>query len=356
MKTRFVKVALIAATAMTMVAGATMVANAAEIVKPRVASACDQMNCRGHVSVYNGSSDLNIFVCVPQSWGGSFDEYRTAAENFYIEESGVQVPDRAYVSDTSKPILGNAALAAAPVQGEDLVAYVAEHRRGNCNNVDCKGTVFATDAATGLTSPFCVPTGWTASPGELQVKLEEYFKNKANGVMTKDVPAPAEPEVGAVLYTVQKGDTLSKIAKACYGDSSLWKVIYEANKATVKNPNKISVGQLLVIPTVDAIVEVAQEAVVAAATADLLNPVEKDAYKILTAKVQQAIDVHNAVVDAVEAGAITLSEQAMNYISTGADALNVIEGFKKGDYNKATALAMYAQMDAYIYTITNTLK
>ena len=50
-------------------------------------------------------------------------------------------------------------------------------------------------------------------------------------------------------YTVVKGDTLSKIAKAKYGDMAKWKKIYEANKKTIgKDPNKITAGQKLVIP------------------------------------------------------------------------------------------------------------
>ncbi|MBD5133721.1 MAG: LysM peptidoglycan-binding domain-containing protein [Clostridiales bacterium] len=58
-------------------------------------------------------------------------------------------------------------------------------------------------------------------------------------------PAPAQSEG---TYTVVRGDNLSKIAKAQYGDSSKWRVIYEANKGTIKDPNKIWVGQILVIP------------------------------------------------------------------------------------------------------------
>jgi len=57
--------------------------------------------------------------------------------------------------------------------------------------------------------------------------------------------APADGET----YTVQKGDSLSKIAKHHLGDASAWKKIYEANKATIgDNPDKIFPGQKLKIP------------------------------------------------------------------------------------------------------------
>src|SRR6476620_10860907 len=40
-------------------------------------------------------------------------------------------------------------------------------------------------------------------------------------------------------YTVQKGDSLSKIAKHFYGDASKWKEIFEANKDSIKDPDMI---------------------------------------------------------------------------------------------------------------------
>lgn len=53
--------------------------------------------------------------------------------------------------------------------------------------------------------------------------------------------------IQTITYTVQPGDTLSKIAKKYLGNASLWRKIYEDNKATIKNPNVIRVGQNLVI-------------------------------------------------------------------------------------------------------------
>ena len=49
-------------------------------------------------------------------------------------------------------------------------------------------------------------------------------------------------------YTVVKGDSLSKIAKALMGDAMKWRAIYEANKDTIKNPDLIYPGQVLKIP------------------------------------------------------------------------------------------------------------
>jgi nucleoid-associated protein YgaU len=49
-------------------------------------------------------------------------------------------------------------------------------------------------------------------------------------------------------YTVKAGDTLSKIAKAYYGDANQYSKIFEANRDKLKDPDKISPGQVLVIP------------------------------------------------------------------------------------------------------------
>jgi len=50
------------------------------------------------------------------------------------------------------------------------------------------------------------------------------------------------------VYVVKSGDSLSKIAKAEYGDASAWNRIFEANKDILKDPDKIQPGQKLKIP------------------------------------------------------------------------------------------------------------
>lgn len=62
-----------------------------------------------------------------------------------------------------------------------------------------------------------------------------------------EVVAPA-PE--AKFYTVARGDTLSKIAKAHYGDPMKYPVIFEANKPMLTDPDKIYPGQVLRIPPI----------------------------------------------------------------------------------------------------------
>jgi nucleoid-associated protein YgaU len=49
-------------------------------------------------------------------------------------------------------------------------------------------------------------------------------------------------------YTVQSGDSLSKIAKQFYGNANDYMRIFEANRDKLKDPNRIQPGQELVIP------------------------------------------------------------------------------------------------------------
>jgi nucleoid-associated protein YgaU len=58
-----------------------------------------------------------------------------------------------------------------------------------------------------------------------------------------ETPAPE-----AQFYEVKKGDTLSEIAKAHYGDMMKYPVIFEANKPMLSHPDKIYPGQVLRIP------------------------------------------------------------------------------------------------------------
>jgi len=63
------------------------------------------------------------------------------------------------------------------------------------------------------------------------------------------VTAPPAPE--AKLYTVVKGDSLSKIAKQEYGKAGLYTKIFEANRPMLSDPDKIYPGQVLRIPPLD---------------------------------------------------------------------------------------------------------
>jgi nucleoid-associated protein YgaU len=75
--------------------------------------------------------------------------------------------------------------------------------------------------------------------------------------LVADIQAPAAaaaaaggaPSTAAArTYTVQPGDSLSKISKQFYGDANKYMKIFEANKDKLSDPDKVRVGQELVIP------------------------------------------------------------------------------------------------------------
>jgi len=103
-----------------------------------------------------------------------------------------------------------------------------------------------------------------AAPSE-QIKNDVWNQIKAADASYGDVtceltvdsslPQPAEATASTSgspssvrSYKVQSGDTLSKIAKEFYGSASSYPKIFEANRDKLESPDKIQVGQELVIP------------------------------------------------------------------------------------------------------------
>jgi nucleoid-associated protein YgaU len=69
------------------------------------------------------------------------------------------------------------------------------------------------------------------------------------GGSSSTAPGAPKPAPGQRTYTVVKGDSLSRIAKALYGNDRMWRKIYDANKSVIgANPDLIKPGQVLTIP------------------------------------------------------------------------------------------------------------
>ena len=49
-------------------------------------------------------------------------------------------------------------------------------------------------------------------------------------------------------HTVSKGDTLYALARRYYNDQRRWKEIYQANRSGLSDPDRIRIGQRLMIP------------------------------------------------------------------------------------------------------------
>ncbi len=60
--------------------------------------------------------------------------------------------------------------------------------------------------------------------------------------------AGTTPASQSRYYTIESGDTLSKIAKEYYGDANEYNKIFEANREVIGDPDKIYPGQRIRIP------------------------------------------------------------------------------------------------------------
>jgi nucleoid-associated protein YgaU len=90
-----------------------------------------------------------------------------------------------------------------------------------------------------------------------QVKLV----NPSGDDITADITVDSSRAMGAAAgggqgggnqtYEVKSGDNLSKISKQFYGDANEYMRIFYANRDKLRDPDKIQVGQQLVIPPDD---------------------------------------------------------------------------------------------------------
>lgn len=81
-----------------------------------------------------------------------------------------------------------------------------------------------------------------------QIKLANPAADDIICDLTVDASLAPAPSPKPKMYTVAAGDSLSKIAKHVYGNASQYMKIFEANKDKISDPDKIKVGQELIIP------------------------------------------------------------------------------------------------------------
>ncbi|HAJ25754.1 MAG TPA: peptidoglycan-binding protein [Syntrophus sp. (in: bacteria)] len=99
----------------------------------------------------------------------------------------------------------------------------------------------------------CAKKAVSGDPGTASDKVvtDESKVAAQSGAASSEAKAASTASSGATtVYVVKKGDSLWFIAKYkdIYGDDYLWPIIYNANKAQIKNPNRIYPGQKLIIP------------------------------------------------------------------------------------------------------------
>jgi nucleoid-associated protein YgaU len=91
----------------------------------------------------------------------------------------------------------------------------------------------------------------TAKNQETREKVILVVGNTAGISGVEDEMMVEVEEPVATFHTVERGDTLSKIAKKVYGNAMKYPVIFEANRPMLTHPDKIYPGQVLRIPALD---------------------------------------------------------------------------------------------------------
>src|SRR5690606_30123648 len=77
------------------------------------------------------------------------------------------------------------------------------------------------------------------------------FSNVVSGADSVPAAQGGAGSLGARSYTIEKGDTLSAIAKRGYGKASYWQRIFHANRDTIDNPHRRFPGQASTAPEIE---------------------------------------------------------------------------------------------------------
>ncbi len=114
---------------------------------------------------------------------------------------------------------------------------------------------FVTAGGTGILGNFSVELAVGVVPSTPQGALEAFERSAEDGSEINKVAVPItfgraliDPYIGFTQYRVEPGDTLSSIARQFYGDASRSRILFEANRHQVTDPDRIFPGQLLRVP------------------------------------------------------------------------------------------------------------
>lgn len=86
---------------------------------------------------------------------------------------------------------------------------------------------------------------------ERQARYREMNAQQLQAYVQRSATPPAPPSPATQTYVVQSGDTLTSIARRFMGDGS-WPTVeklYQMNRNVLSNPDMLSVGMTLTVPT-----------------------------------------------------------------------------------------------------------
>ncbi len=148
------------------------------------------------------------------------------------------------VGPYNNSILSNPAF---PPQSDDLVLPMEEDITYDQNSGHTNGTN-ATPKEIALELSSLFETELAMSNTSPQQDVPTTPKSTTTSTSVSTTPTKSNTSSQAKTYTVQKGDTLSKISLKFYGTSKKWKKIVEANREKLGQNQILRAGMVIVIP------------------------------------------------------------------------------------------------------------
>lgn len=153
-----------------------------------------------------------------------------------------------------------------------------------------------------VVTPVIVTTNEQAVAAVNALAAKDEAQTYINTFIADNTPADATVACGGA-YTIKGGDSLAKIAKACYGDPNKWRLICNAN--SLRDCNNVRAGVVLTIPGGDNTAVVQAQAPASfgqqAATYQVTQPVQPVAQPVAPVRNQAGETVITTNADAVAA-------------------------------------------------------
>ena len=158
-----------------------------------------------------------------------------------------------FIKDSGKSVLGSAEAAEAKAPADDKAAAQAEtDRKVKALTAEVKALGLDSGDVHLTLRGDVVKVESKGADRETMEKLILAIGN-IKGIARVEAEVPKAPASGGaadapVFHTVQKGETLSAIAKKYLGNANRYNDIFKANQPMLSDPDKIYPGQTLRIP------------------------------------------------------------------------------------------------------------
>ena len=137
--------------------------------------------------------------------------------------------------------------------------------------------------------------------------------------LVREIPAAQEL---SGTYVVQRGDSLSRIAKRELGDGAAWRELYHLNRSRIKDPDRIPTGLQLTLPGSSVVNEAGRN--IDPATQDFINSIESQFNETLKTVIgQSSVDL---TVNDPDTGLRAIRSRETNLGDLTADAYRAVTG------------------------------